>query len=181
MTKRSFGTAIAAAVLGSVALTAPSYAGSTLVTTMASFDVVKPSNGTASTIYIDFGLDNAHDIMGPIHTLGTTTVTGLGYTIDPVGQPDNTIKITFTPVTSGEVDFTFTTSTVPDDVSLSSYNLSGLSKGVKHSGLNVEVSAVPEPSSVLTLALGLGGISVACLARRKKERQDLVGSRVVIR
>ena len=31
-------------------------------------------------------------------------------------------------------------------------------------------SSVPEPSSLLTLALGIGGISLACAARRKEER-----------
>jgi hypothetical protein len=62
---------------------------------------------------------------------------------------------------------------------IETYQLNDSAGAVASSGAVVEIASIPEPSSLLTLAIGSGGVSLVCVIRRAKKRpnarQPLIG------
>lgn len=137
MMKRSFFLTLAAGLVFSVAFAAPSQAGTTTLT--ANFFV---TGGTASDIELLY--------TAPV-TAVTVSSTNLGAFTPPVFS-GSTVEFLFSPKSSGYVDFSVTSSG-----NLSAYFLSGLSAGVTDSFLHVAVAAVPEPTSIALLGIGMTG------------------------
>lgn len=145
---RSLFLSLAAGLLASLALTAPSQAGSVLVTTEVSFSVT-PSTGTASDIEITY----SSAASSPITILPTTTVTGITSSVS-----GDVVTINFTKVNAGEIDFTFTGS--DPGVSLAGANLTGVSGGAKGTitaGVTATSTTIPEPASIALLGIGMTG------------------------
>jgi len=148
MMKRSFFLALAAGLIASVMLTAPSRAASILVITDASFSVT-PSSATAADIEITYSTTPTL----PITILPTTTVTGVTSSIS-----GNTVTIDFTPVSSGEVDFTFMAAG-PPPVTFTNASLTGVNSTAKGTlTVAVSVAGVPEPASMALLGIGMAGL-----------------------
>ena len=149
MLKGSVFLALAAGLLASLMLTTPSQAGSTLVTTDATFSVT-PTSGSAADIEVTY---SAAPTL-PITILPTTTVTVTSSSIS-----GDQVTINFTPVSSGEVDFTFLTAAAPP-VTLAGQSLTGISTGAKGTltvGVTSAAQPIPEPASLALLGIGMTG------------------------
>jgi hypothetical protein len=147
MTKRSVFLTVAAGLLASVAFATPSQAGTVLTT--ATFSVTSP--GTATDVEVTY--TPAVDPIGPI----TITSTGGLTTLSSSEIAANEIEIKFdaAPGTTGTLSWTFSTAT-PGAITFSSASLTGVTSGAQGT-LTVAVSAVPEPTSMALLGIGMTG------------------------
>jgi len=144
--KRSLFLSLVAGLLASLALTAPSQAGSVLVVTDAL--LVAPA-GTASA---DAEITYSTVPTGPITILGTTTVAVTGMSIS-----GDAITINYTPIKGNqELDFTFF-ATPP--ITITADTLTGV-VGPGPVGIiaNVNAAVVPEPTAIALLCVGLSGV-----------------------
>jgi len=146
MTKRSLFLTVAAGLLASVAFATPSQAG-TVITT-ASFNVTSP--GTATDIDITYS--PAVDPIGPVTTV-SSTLSGITYS-----EPSaNTVEAKFTAAASGSIVFEFTTATA-GPITFSNASLSGVTSGSQGTvTVGVATAAVPEPTSIALLGIGMTG------------------------
>jgi hypothetical protein len=151
MMKRSVLPSLAAALIASVAFSAPSQAGSTTVTTMGVFSLGPPS-AKASEWTFDY-VDSADKPLTGMSGLSIMSTGGLTILTDTIVSP-GMIDITFSPAnhTTGTpfpltpgLEFSFATTHAPDDVFLAGWHLK--SSGAT-GGVNVAmIASIPEPSS----------------------------------
>jgi len=178
MKNRSLFKTVVLALAGVLALTlaTPSQAGSTLVTTDASFIINAPAGTTATDFEFQFSAvdpisdlkiisTNLPDLPGPT----PPTIVELA---SPPNPPD-TISVTFGAANSGFVDFSFLTNTPPAASGVTLFFLTGLNNVVTDATLSVVVTAVtvPEPASIALLGIGMTGL----LAIRRLLRRTRVG------
>ena len=122
MTKRSFFLTVAAGLLASVVLATPSQAASVTVTTDVVFSL--PSTATGTFTDIDVTYSPAVD---PISSLKVVS-SNVG-TVTLAEGPGNTITATFGAVTSGEILWSFVTSTSPP-INATGFSFSGSATGI---------------------------------------------------
>jgi len=157
MMKRSFFLSLAAGLVASLAFTGPSQAGY-VVETVAEF-----SQGTGSAKAADFEITYSGLVSGPF-TIKSASGGFAGVT--PTASGD-IVTFNFSGAsTGGSVDFTFTTSNA--GLSLVSYSPTGVtnstplaplgsSAGAQLTGGGVQTTAVPEPSTMGLLGIGMTG------------------------
>jgi len=147
--KRSFFLALAAGLIASFALTAPTRASSTVLVD-TSF-AVTPSTGTASDVEVQTSATPSSSV---ITILPTTTVTGITTSVSASGL----ITIDFTATNHGEVDFTFQTNS-PAPYTLTSASVTGVSGSATGTvTAHVAGAGVPEPASMALLGIGMTGL-----------------------
>jgi hypothetical protein len=164
MMKRSMFLSLAAGVLASLAFAMPSNAGSVTVETSVEFTV--PSPGTASNVeitYSDYGT-----ITGPI--VFNVPGTSVHVTSSMLSTDEATIHFTAIGGTQ-TIDFTFTATDAAIQASPSLSGVTGVPKGQFATiGVALTVSAVPEPTSMALLGIGMTGF----LAFRKLFKRGAV-------
>jgi PEP-CTERM motif len=146
MTKRSLFLAVAATVVFSMAFASPSHAGTEVLTTI-NLQGIAPNTITDIDVFYD-----------GIGTISSPTVTG-GTLAGTSSLTPGTSEVTVTfssPVSTGTVDFTFLTS-LTGSLQLDHYSYSGASGTITTLSSIVSVSAVPEPTSVALLGIGMTG------------------------
>lgn len=151
MRRVSFCMTLALAGLVVSAFPTPSQAGSTLVSTVASFVINAPPGTTATDFEFQFSaVDPIADLKINSTNLPTPTISE---------SAANQITVDFSASNSGFVDFTFTTNTAPSQAGVTLFFLTGLNHVVTDATLSVVVTAatVPEPSSLALLGIGLSG------------------------
>ncbi len=156
MTKRSLFLTVAAGLLASVAFATPSQAGSEYVVTAAFNLVPLPPSTTPVT-----ASDVTITLSGAVPTSGYTVIAPGGLTGVSASGSGDVITINFDPASKT------TPTTLPGGVmvefasgsgiGINSYALSGTSAAFSSSGLNVSISAVPEPTSMALLGIGMTG------------------------
>jgi hypothetical protein len=152
MRKRSIVLSLASAALASMAFAAPGQAAPTLVTTQVAFSV--SDGGTATDVEITYtpGVD-------PVSS--PTLITSGGLTGIVASEPaPNTAMIKFNPAnaTFGFLTFSFITATLPP-IDFSAASLTGVSTGASGTlSVGVTAAAIPEPTSVALLGIGIGMI-----------------------
>jgi len=155
---------LAAGLLASLALAMPSHAGSIITTGTAGDESgFTVSGGTATNVEIFYSLGAG----GSINNLVTTASGGMAgatVTTTPLGGGD--WELAFTnfaagAVSSGNFTVAFTTQNDPSFVgSTINVSLSGLTTGISGKSIHADYvvsSAVPEPSSIALLGIGLSG------------------------
>jgi hypothetical protein len=151
MMKRSLFLSLAAGLLASLAFTTPSNAAGTLVTT---FVIVPTLSPAATSIVFDY-------TGPPITSLGDINSTLAGTTFALTGAEQ--ITVSFSPAASGPGIFGFTFldpaafETSPSTVQLSSVTVAPGGQSVVTRLSYSLASAVPEPSSVALLGIGMTG------------------------
>jgi hypothetical protein len=150
MTKRSLFLTVAAGLLASVAFATPSQAASQTVTTSVTFSVLDTGNVS------DFSITYS-PVVDPISGL---TITGIpGGSVTETGP--NTLEATFTPVVKttspGSFVITFTTPSTAAGFTFTGFSFSGSSNSVS-SVVTVSPAAVPEPTSMALLGIGMTGL-----------------------
>jgi PEP-CTERM motif len=150
MTKRSIFLTAAAGLLASVAFATPSQAGSeTLVTTAFSFSEI-PATVTDVTITYT-------GIVAPISDF-TQTSSNVGTLTQTPPASGDTVSISFGAASGGTAVFSFETAAA-NPVGLVSIAVSGLVGTPVNPSVSAVVtsSAVPEPTSVALLGIGMTG------------------------
>ncbi len=153
MKKRSFFMILALAGMLGLAFASPSQAGSmTLVTTTASFSITAPAGTTATGFEFEF---TPIDTISDLHIV-SSNLAGPPTITEPL---PNTILVSFSAASAGNVVFQFRTDADPTSVGANPFFLTGTSDVVKTAQVNVNVSAVsaPEPSSMALLGIGVTG------------------------
>jgi len=128
---------LAAGLLASLAFAAPSQAGTQNL--VANFTV---TGGTAADIEL-------------LYTAPVTAVSVSSSSVGALTPPlfsGSTVTLNFSPQSSGFIDFSVTSSG-----NLSAFFLTGLTAGVTDSNLHVTVAAIPEPTSIALLGIGMTG------------------------
>jgi PEP-CTERM motif len=122
----------------------------------------------------------AYTLSGSVYTAVSLTGWTLNNYTGQMGELPNSQWATWDPTGGGPTTGTFTSNAngadlneplqvLTPDRSISRIVFTEIS-GEGTPGLQFYAVSVPEPSSLLTLALGLSGASLACLARRRKKR-----------
>jgi PEP-CTERM motif len=123
---------------------------------------------------------SAYTLSGGVYTAVSLTGWTLNNYTGQTGELPNSQWATWDPTGGGPTTGTFTSNAngadineplqvLTPDQSISRIVFTEIT-GNGTPGLQFYAASVPEPSSLLTLAVGLGGVSLACLARRRKER-----------
>jgi hypothetical protein len=152
MTKRSLFWALSFGVLASLGFSTPSMAG--LVTTDVDFSV-SPTTGTASLIEVAYT-----PAVDPISNL--TLISAGGLSGLSLSEANNAVTATFSPAnaTTSTLEWTFTTSTT--GVGFSFDSVGGIGPGetamVDIFISEAPTSAVPEPTSIAILGIGMAGL-----------------------
>jgi hypothetical protein len=160
MSKRSFSLTLACAALASLALAAPSQAGSTMVTTDVTFSV--PAGDTVSGLTVTYapGVD-------PISPNPPTITMFGGTTGDVISEASNTVHISFNPIaaTTGLLEWQFTTgTTIPPNIDLSGFSFTATTGSVSDtirvtsSSITTGAETAPEPTTVALLGIGMTGL-----------------------
>jgi len=154
MSKRSFFLTLAFAALASLAFAAPSHAGSTLITTDVTFVVTGPGTPTASDVTVTY-TPLVDPISGLVITPGMTGgLSGLS-----ISETTNTVTVNFTAAqkTTSTLEWTFSTATVPTSANGSLSGVPTGDTGTPSFTVTPLASAVPEPTSVALLGIGMAG------------------------
>jgi len=88
-------------------------------------------------------------------TLTYESVSSPNLTISGASITGDVAAVDFSTAASGSFDIMFSSSTTP--VGIVTYQLTGTTGTITSTGLDVSVSAVPEPSSIALLGIGLSG------------------------
>jgi hypothetical protein len=156
MMKRSFFLALAAGLLASLSLTAPSHAGSTTVTTNTNFSILAPSGTTVTDLEVSYTPS-----VDPISDLTIVSSTGLSNV--SIAEASNTVTVSFNATTSGSVIFTFETAAAAGTIGSTTVApaFSGASSTIQNATTSLNVSStagvVPEPGSMALLGIGMTG------------------------
>ena len=148
MMKRSFFLVLAAGLIASLAFNAPAQAGSTMVTTTASF-AITPTTTTATDLEFSYTAAT-----GPVTIISSSGLSPLASSYS-----GDTITLTFGPTAAGSVEFSYMTSAAPPVYLTGPPALTGLSGSYSSATVTYSVvsSAVPEPSSMALLGIGMTG------------------------
>jgi hypothetical protein len=151
MMKRSVLLSLAAGLIASFALATPSHA-STIVMGTESFAILSPGTTTATNLELLF----SPGVLTPSTVVTYSSALGISsYTTTA-----NTLAFFFSAANSGTINFSFVTSALPSAVGLlGNPSLSGLSGAVQSisASASVSASAVPEPTSMALLGIGVAG------------------------
>jgi PEP-CTERM motif len=151
--KRSFFLTLAAGLLASLAFTSSSQAG-TIVTTEVDFGL-SGAVAAQTTIVINYSAST-----GPITDLGGLKSIPSGATVALTGADQ--VTLTYSPAaTAAFTSFTFTSGVnfpdAPTNISVSSVAATPGPNSLVSTALSFSVSAVPEPTSMALLGIGMTG------------------------
>ena len=153
--KRSFALSVAAALLAGLAFATPNAtAAGTVVTTIIDFPTLDPA---ATSIVLDYTAAT-----GPISNVGGLITSLSGVSVAPSGADE--VTVTFNPAQAGPGNLIFTFdspaafATSPQTILLTGVTVSpGGQMVTTNLSFSVE-AAVPEPSSVALLGIGVTGL-----------------------